>query len=163
MATIVCQCTTTSSFLVWKLGFYMHGSCSPAYMANTATNTWQPVCSSIKTLHSRLELTRQMRSTISAAHMLLAIGKSRRQYMSHCTRPLVSVFCLIFSTITATNLLFLTCYSHKNKCSVVFVVQMSLPCCAACAHLVCSVTPNWRALSAICEACHETFAEVAPP
>ena len=125
-----------------KLGFYINGSCSPTYMANTVANTWQPVYSSIKTLYSRLELTRQMRSTISAAHMLLAIGKSRRQYMSHCTRPLVSVFCLIFSTITATNLLFLTCYSHKNKCSAVFVVQIPLPCCAACAHLVWSVTPN---------------------
>ena len=125
-----------------KLGFYINGSYSPTYMANTVANTWQPVYSSIKTLYSRLELTRQMRSTISAAHMLLEIGKSRRQYMSHCTRPLVSVFCLIFSTITATNLLFLTCYSHKNKCSAVFVVQISLPCCAACAHLVWSVTPN---------------------
>ena len=125
-----------------KLGFYINGSCSPTYMANTTANTWQPVYSSIKTLYSRLELTRQMRSIISAAHMLLAIGKSRRQYMSHCTRPLVSVFCLIFSTITATNLLFLTCYSHKNKCSSVFVVQISLPCYAACAHLVWSVTPN---------------------
>ena len=58
-----------------KLGFYIHGSCSPTYMAITAANTWQPVYSSIKTLHSRLELTRKMRSTISAAHMLLAVGK----------------------------------------------------------------------------------------
>ena len=142
MATTVRQCMATSSFQYQNL--------DSISMAVAVLHTWQTLLPihgnqyilASKLLYSRLELTRQMRSTISAAHMLLAIGKSRRQYMSHCTRPLVSVFCLIFSTITATNLLFLTCYSHKNKCSAVFVVQISLPCCAACAHLVWSVTPN---------------------
>ena len=134
----------TSSFLARGLGFYMHGNCSHAYMANTATNTWQSVCSSIKTLHSRPELTRQMRSTISATHMLLAVGKFRRQCITPCTQPLVSVLCLIFSTITATNLLFrhVLFFSHKRNVVLFCGSIFSLPYCAACAHLVWSVTPN---------------------
>ena len=130
--------------LASKLAFYSHGIYSPTYMATTAGNTRQRVYSSIKTLYSRLELTRQMRSIISVAHTLLAIGKSRRQYMTHCTQPLVSVLCLILSTITATNLLFRHVLFFATKTNVVLFCGsiFSLPCCAACAHLVWSVTPN---------------------
>ena len=105
---------------VRKLGFYIHGSCSPTYMANTAANTWQPVYSSIKTLYSRLELTRQMRSIISVAHTLLAIGKSRRQYMTLCTRPLGSIFCLFFPPPPLQIFFSSHAIPHKSKCSTVF-------------------------------------------
>ena len=52
-------------------------------MAAAVLHTWQillPIHGNhyvlaSKLLHSRLDLTRQMRSTISAAHMLLAVGK----------------------------------------------------------------------------------------
>ena len=108
-----------------KLGFYINGSCSPTYMANTTANTWQPVYSSIKNLDSRLELTMQMRSIISVAHTLLAIGESRRQYMSHCPRPLVSVFCLIFSTITATN--FFSSHAIPTKTNAVLFLWFKFP------------------------------------
>ena len=91
-----CQCMATS--------FFQYQNLDSISMAAAVLHTWQlllPIHGNqyilaSKLLYSRLELTRQMRSIISAAHMLLAIGKSRRQYMSHCTRPLVSVFCLIF-------------------------------------------------------------------
>ena len=103
-------------------------------MAAAVLHTWQillPIHGNqyilaSKLLYSRLELTRQMQSIISVAHTLLATGKSRRQYMTHSTRRLVSVFCLFFSTTTITNLLFLTCYSHKNKCSA--VLWFKFPC-----------------------------------
>ena len=120
---------------VQELGFYMHGSCSPTCMANTAANTWQPVCSSIKTLYSRLELTRQMQSTISATHMLLAVGKSRRQYMSHCTRPLVSVFCLIF----------LHHHCYKSSFPHILFPQKQMQCCFCGSNfltLLCRMCPS---------------------
>ena len=139
MATIVCQCTTTSSFLVRKLGFYMHGSCSPAYMANTATNTWQPVCSSIKTLHSRLELTRQMRSTISAAHMLLAVGKFPKTIYDSLHKPLVSVFRLIFPPSPLQIFFFCHVLFPQKQMQRYFVVQifLTLLCCMCPSCVVC--------------------------
>ena len=102
----------------------MHGSCSPAYMANTATNTWQPVCSSIKTLHSRLALTRQMRSTISAAHMLLAVGKFPKTIYDSLHTTTCTHFMLDFVHHHCYKSSFSSrAICHKNKCSALFVVK----------------------------------------
>ena len=57
---------------------------------------------------------------MNVAHTLIAIGKSRRQYTTLCTRPLGSIFCLFFPPPPLQIYFSSHAIPHKSKCSTVF-------------------------------------------
>ena len=137
-------------------------------MATTVANTWQPVYSSIKILYSRLELNTQTWTIMNVAHTLIAIGKSRRQYMNPCTRPLGSIFCLFFPPPPLQ--IYFSSHAIPTKTNAVLFCGSNFltllcrmcPSCVVChSNLMCSICNSdvlhlWSLPWDVCR-CHSTI------